>query len=117
MFVDPVAATDGHLSDSPFIVTIAKVAGFLFCLLLFFSHVIELRFIEHNLNCVVPAQIIVFGENCADLLFQITRNFDLGCFEFLFRFFVYFAQLVAARGTQDKPRRAASSSGTTFLMP
>ena len=65
------------IGELAIIATIAKVAGFLFCLLLFFSHVIELRFIEHNLNRVVPTQIIVLGENCADLLFQIARNLDL----------------------------------------
>ena len=56
---------------------------------------LKLRVIDYNLDRIVPTQVIVFGENCVDLLFQIARNFDLGCFEVFFRFFVYFAQLLA----------------------
>ena len=52
------------------IATIAKVAGFLSCLLFLRSHVIKLRFIDHNLDRIVPTQIIVLGENCADASFS-----------------------------------------------
>ena len=41
------------------IVGIREVAGFLFGLLLLCPHTIELRFIEHDLDRVVPAQISV----------------------------------------------------------
>ena len=36
----------------------SKVAGFLFCLLLLLPYMVELRFIERHLDCIVPAQII-----------------------------------------------------------
>ena len=74
-FFGGLAAGGAHGSSSP-CATIAKVAGFLSCLLFLRSHVIELRFIDHNLDRIVPTQIIVLGENCADAFFQIGRNFD-----------------------------------------
>ena len=89
----PVVFSSGH--HPPSSPSSLKSPDSFFALCFFCSHVIELRFIEHNLNRVVPTQIIVLGENCADLLFQIARHLDLGCFELFFRFFVYFAQLVA----------------------
>ena len=45
-----------------------EVAGLLFGLLLLRSHAIELRFVEHDLDCVVPPQIGVLGEDRANPL-------------------------------------------------
>jgi len=48
-------------------VNFREVAGFLFSLLLFCSHPIQLRFIKHDLDCVVPAEIVMFIKDCANL--------------------------------------------------
>jgi AAA domain len=41
------------------------VAGFLFCLLLLRSHVIELRFVQHELDSVIPPKIVALVEDRA----------------------------------------------------
>ena len=51
-------------------VGICEVARFLFCLLLFLPHMIQLRFIKHDLDRIIPAQIRVLFEHRADLHFS-----------------------------------------------
>jgi hypothetical protein len=51
---------------SSFIFGLRKVTGFLFLLLC--PHAIELRFVQGDLHCVVPAQIAMLIKDCANLL-------------------------------------------------
>ena len=50
------------------IVGAGEVTGFLFGLLLLCPHTIELRPVQHDLDCIVPAQIAVLIEDGANLL-------------------------------------------------
>ena len=45
------------------LVGVREVTGFLFGLLLLCPHAIELRLVEHDLDGIVPAQIVVFIED------------------------------------------------------
>jgi hypothetical protein len=60
-----------------------EVAGLLFGLFLLRSHAIELRFVEHEPDSVVPPQIVVPGEDRANPFLQVFRNLDAGLFFFV----------------------------------
>jgi hypothetical protein len=48
-------------------VDIREITGLLLGLFLLCPHMIQLRFIEHDLDCVVPAQIVMLIEDSANL--------------------------------------------------
>jgi hypothetical protein len=61
-------------------VDIRKITGFLLRLFLLCPHTIQLRFIEHDLDCIVPAQIALLIEDRSNLFPQIFRDLDFVCF-------------------------------------
>src|SRR5262245_11283757 len=75
---------------------IRKVAGFLFGLLLFCSHGIQLRVVENDLERIIPAQIRVFFEDCADLILQVLGNLDCTLLKLALHFLEFFSQFIAA---------------------
>ena len=77
-------------------VGIREVAGFLFGLLLLRPHMIQLCFVEHDLDRIVPAQIRVLFEHHADLISQVLGDVDFALLELALQFLELFLQLFAA---------------------
>jgi hypothetical protein len=71
----PPAVQASVLSLGVFVAA-GEVARLLFGLLLLLSHAIERRFVERDLDCVVPAEILMLGQDGANLLLQVLRNLD-----------------------------------------
>src|SRR5262245_13753742 len=91
------------------LIGVREVVGFILGLLLFGAHTIELRLVQHNLDGIVPTQILMLIEDFANLLLQVFGDLDFVSFlaELFLQLLKLFAQLLTVMecsvGIREQP--------------